>query len=656
VDSKSFLQEVWAAQPHEEGWVFLSIKRGDSWTDKALEWTSEGVRIPKLPRDADVYFCPNVFSEPERKRQFALPTVWLHADLDEVEPDAVALSPTTAWRTSKGRYQCLWRSTRPLAVKHFEALNQRLTYLTGADKGGWSVTKVLRVPGTLNHKRGKPQRVELMWDDLQHYLPKVVLNLVRDVKVVKQVGVKDLELPDITWDALYRRHKGILTTRARQLLRARKAVVGERSDRLWELEATLLECGVPREEVLLLVRGTVWNKYAGQRRELPQLWAEVCKAAENVGTRDKSRLSSSPDDGGVVVDRAEHRNGKVQEPGELSLVSYDRFLAQPAQAELWTVEGVWSYDAHGLIAGEPKTYKSLVATDLAVSVASGTPFLGRFEVPETGPVIIIQEENTVGMMKDRLEKIAVSRGIGGDIHKVTSKSITMSKADSLPIHLMNNKGLNLLDEDHVSWLEEQIRYVEPKLVVLDPLYLMIPGVDESSQVGVTPVLRDLLMLKQQYGVGILIVHHYNKPREEENRHPGYRITGSGVFYRWFESALYLEKGKEPCTVKMTPEHRGHAPEHAIHLEVDMGKMGDPYYHVEVDVRREEGTTGGMVSALLALVEEEPGITAVHAAKALGISRDRLMRLVKSEGFRVRKGKADGSRGRPSARIYLASER
>jgi hypothetical protein len=503
-----------------------------------------------------------------------------------------------------------------------------LTYLCDADKGGWSVTKLLRIPGTENHKREAPVRVDLLWHDLQHYQVKTVVSVVKGTKIKSSmVEGKELNIPDESPDDLYQLHKDKLTKRAKKLLRETRATIGERSDRLWELECLLLDAGIPPEEVFVLVRASVWNKYAGQRREIPQLWAEIQKA------------------------NAETESRKLGTQDGMRLISYAEFLEEPTPTQMWTVEGIWSHDAHGLIAGEPKTFKSFVAGDLAVSVASGTKFLGRFPVPEVGPVIIIQEENTPAMMKDRLEKIASSRGLTGDVSS-NGHQLTYTGAPDLPIYIMNNQRFNLTDKDHLALLEGWVRQIKPRLVVLDPIYLMMPGVDENSAVALTPILRDLLMIKQKYGVGILLIHHYNKPRDADERRPGNRISGSGVFYRWFESAVYLEKGRTAGEVIMTPEHRGAAPGGSIHMEFDIGEMGELDYHVDVEVRREVGA-GALRRVIKDIVAERPGLTLQELVDASGadVSKERVQRILDRMGYVTRRGKPDGTPGRPPLRVF-----
>lgn len=56
----------------------------------------------------------------------------------------------------------------------------------------------------------------------------------------------------------------------------------------------------------------------------------------------------------------------------------------PATAR-WLVRELWSAAAVGVIGGAPKSCKSFLGLDLAVSVASATACLGRFEVESPGP-------------------------------------------------------------------------------------------------------------------------------------------------------------------------------------------------------------------------------------------------------------------------------
>lgn len=578
-----FLSAIWSKQP-EGGYGFISTKNFDTgeWTDRSV------TEVPEvLAPVGDHYFTPNRFSENRRLRKHALPGRWLYADLDEVDPRGLSIAPTLAWETSPGRFQSAWLLDRPVNPRRLEILNQKLTYFTGADRGGWSLTKVLRIPGSPSNKRreqGISWTVRLISTregpgPLPTYTVQDMTALLADVDPQRgpEGGVPDLpDIDKLNAMSLWRRYRAALPARARQLFNATTVVRGDdRSARLWELEGLLLRAGLPAAHVLVLVRSTVWNKYAGQSRELRQLWSEI--------NRQKQEEKASEQPPPPKKERKKINGHKMPE-----LLTFRDFMTRPLPRPSWLVEGIWSETAHGVLAGEPKTLKSLFTLDLAVSIASGTPFLNSFAVPRTGPVILIQEENDPGDVHDRLLRISAARNLGpGVLPDATPGGTVIDFGQNLPIYLMNMEGFALTDEKWMKWLDERIARIKPALVVLDPLYLMTRGVDENSASEMIPILRNLLRLKQTHGTGVLIVHHYHKPqRESASKRSAHRISGTSAFHRWYASAVYAERvspdGEAPVVIKLSSDHRSHGGNGAFRVTFDLGSPDDLVYgsHVE----------------------------------------------------------------------------
>src|SRR6266699_3516369 len=71
-------------------------------------------------------------------------------------------------------------------------------------------------------------------------------------------------------------------------------------------------------------------------------------------------------------------------PRRLGLIPVTKNLQ--VQPRDWLVEGLWPQRAVGFIGGQPKAGKSWLALDLAISVATGTQFLGR-KVTLAGPFL-----------------------------------------------------------------------------------------------------------------------------------------------------------------------------------------------------------------------------------------------------------------------------
>lgn len=78
-----------------------------------------------------------------------------------------------------------------------------------------------------------------------------------------------------------------------------------------------------------------------------------------------------------------------------------------SEQQAWLIESLWGDAAVGIIGGAPKCCKSWLGLDMAVSVASGTPCLGRFQVPGQGKVLIFPAEDAAHNVRARIESICV---------------------------------------------------------------------------------------------------------------------------------------------------------------------------------------------------------------------------------------------------------
>lgn len=649
-----FVHTVWkinGAFERDGVWGFVARKDGTRWLQDEL--------TPPKPLYAEAagavwedttdngYFCPHLFRSGQRRDENhngrPARTRWLHADLDETDPRTIAPRPTVAWETSPGRYQALWLLTEFIGPLEFRDLNAKLNYAVGADTNGWSITKMLRVPFTKSLKYDDPHFVRLLWLELaREYRPKKIEKRVRHIPLsVAQAEMGDMPpLPDESADSILRRLK--LPSSTRMLIRARKTVVGQRSEKLWQLECSLLEAGATPIEAVVVVRHTVWNKFANTRRELPQLWTEVNKANKYLEEKQEATKPAS-------------KVKSTKRPHKRSLfVPYGKLMSTMPPSQLWLIESVWGYQGHGLIVGEPKTYKSLIAMDMAFSVATATPFLNTFPIPKKGPVILIQRENPDHLVQDRFRKMAYARGLGGSYNGTRSngKAISVRLPTDAPIYsLPLNVPFDLREDDDLKMLRKEIKRLKPSLVVLDPLYRLAPGMDENDNAQVAVLLDRLMPLKFDLGVGLLIVHHMNKPQADEKRSPITRISGAGTFGRWFESALYLEKGREFGSVVMTPEHRMATPAGKIYVDILMGEIGDLDFDLEVQVVKEEIVS--IKKRVRELINANSGIKVSDASRMLDLSPERLKRLIsKMNDVAVRKGKPDGTPGRPSPRLYM----
>jgi hypothetical protein len=623
-DTREFLDDVWYAH-QQTGFACISQK-SDEWKDHLFKYSInqelDRAQIP-ISRE-ELYFCPNLFDGGARRQGSVLPSRWLYADLDESDPDELAIPPTACWETSPGRWQALWALKRPLAPQVHRKLNQKLTYFCNADIGGWGLTKVLRVPGSVSVKHGEPFHIEVPELTKVEYDPQELWEAVKHIQTDRIVVAGKV---DVKSTKQARRLMRKVPAKIRPLVRRR--VVADRSKHLYHVIAALQEAGFEAGDAatVAMLSPVARDKYG------PRLKEQLELAAGKVYAKDIKRKPAK-----------NHANG-VASPFTMEAVN--RFMAKDIPTPKWLIDGIWSEEAHGMIAGEHKAFKSLVALDLAVSVASGTNFLGHFPVPKVGHVAFIQEENPAGFVKDRLEKILFSRGLGPGVTSFKENELSLRGPSDVPLSLMLNQKFHLTDDDHLDFLYGQVEKHNTKLVVLDPLYLMTPGVDENSAHAMTPILEALLRMKQELGCGVLLIHHYKKQNRDQ---PFFgeddRISGTGTFGRWYESLLLIERGDEPSQIRLVPKHRMESPTAGLIVDFDMGPMGDPYYAPQVSVPQDEAAE--LFHRIRELIAGEPGVTVAALAKELEMRGERLKRqLERMDDVRVKE-----MPGKQSPKLYV----
>lgn len=562
--SIAILKAIWGRQ---KGFVFLNTKHGTAWREHPFEYPKNIKDIERYVKEwedkgHDLYWCPLVFKEPKRIKANVLPTAnILWADLDEVNPDTLGdLTPSIAWASSDNRYQALWLLDDKHDVYEVEELNKDLTYSIGADKGGWDITQVLRIPGTKNHKYDPPQEGKLLWAKKRIYD-------FEDLKRDLGGAASSTKLTDVLKDwKIPQRIHDLLTADPSEV------TVGERSDRLWEIETALVEAGVPVLTIVNVIKACPWNKFKGRRDEVDQIYKEVLKAEQHVKLREKPSAHTT------VLKETNWA------------VPYDTFISKKTGKPEWLIKDIWQAGTYGMIAGEPKTYKSVLATDLALSVATGKPFLGVYEVMKRGSVLFVQEENNEQTVQDRVYKIANHKGL------VTHTSDGIPIVESIPIRFSNNFGIDLTDDESRELLEDTIKDFSPVLVVLDPLYMMLGKAEENSATEVRDILRWLTYLRNTYGCAIIICHHYSKQKDGKARRGGTQIRGTSEFHAWVESALYIKTTTEQNTVEIEREFRAFPSMPQFTVKMELGEPGELYYRpmvkaakfsVEMEVKKED---------------------------------------------------------------------
>jgi len=229
----------------------------------------------------------------------------------------------------------------------------------------------------------------------------------------------------------------------------------------------------------------------------------------------------------------------VQRASELSIDS--------APLTHWLVQGLWSDQAVGILGGEPKCCKSFLALDLAVSVASGAPCLRQFPVLHTGPVLLFPAEDSLAVVRGRLEGICSAAGVG---------------FQSLPVEVITVPTLRLDTPKDRERLTNTVQAHQPRLLILDPL-IRLHRLDENDASQIAALLSYLRQLQRAFQVAILVVHHARK--DANAARPGQALRGSSELHGWGDSNLYMRRRGAQLT--LSTEHRAAASQNHIPLQL-----------------------------------------------------------------------------------------
>jgi RecA-family ATPase len=279
-------------------------------------------------------------------------------------------------------------------------------------------------------------------------------------------------------------------------------------------------------------------------------------------------------------------------------------------AERWLVEELWGASSVGVIGGAPKCAKTWLGLDMALSVATGTACLGKYAVPEPGPVLVYLAEDALPVVRERVEGMARYRGIdlaGVEIHVITAPSLRLDR-----------------DRDRMRLLETS-KQLRPRLLVLDPL-VRLHGIDENHAGEVAELLAYFRSLQRQLDLSVLLVHHTRK-NAAGGAAAGQGLRGSSDIHAFGDSNLYLRRTSDRLV--LSGEHRAasaSAPVYLelvatdakmIHLEV-IGELRDGSAKPTMD-----GKQRSLEQQVLDLLGQGATVTRAKLRDSLGVKNERL---------------------------------
>jgi hypothetical protein len=182
----------------------------------------------------------------------------------------------------------------------------------------------------------------------------------------------------------------------------------------------------------------------------------------------------------------------------------------------WIADGWLGEGDLVIFGGEWASGKSLIALDLAISVATGIHWMGRIPIAKVGPVIYVDEENNARNVTRRLSRMVRGRNLDPDL------------AASIPLRYLTKNHLRLDAPRGLSTLRTEIEAHRPVLVVLDSL-IRFHGADENSNTDMAALFGEAIVpLATKYNCAFVVLDHMRKPSKEDERFDqGHRVRGAG---------------------------------------------------------------------------------------------------------------------------------
>jgi hypothetical protein len=231
-----------------------------------------------------------------------------------------------------------------------------------------------------------------------------------------------------------------------------------------------------------------------------------------------------------TIEGARRKTGTVggADQKEAAFVDFGTVHDAPPPAVGWLVERIWPQGARGWIAGEAKLGKSWLALELAVAIASGTPFLGTFNVPTPGRVFYLTEESNLRNLYNRLRMILLAKGLDPEILRGQLQLLVRQRV-KLTDPRWSTRILHAIDRD------------KPVAVFLDPLRRYHDG-GENDSTDLVAVLDAAASFQERPGdhrVAVPIVHHMRKRSvATADERAGQQMRGSSDLHAWGDAALY----------------------------------------------------------------------------------------------------------------------
>jgi RecA-family ATPase len=259
--------------------------------------------------------------------------------------------------------------------------------------------------------------------------------------------------------------------------------------------------------------------------------------------------------------------------------------------------------------GSSKSFKTWTLLDLAISVATGTKWLGC--ATAQGKVLFVNFEIQPHAWQRRIAAVVKAKGV---------------ELPSGTIQLWNLRGHAADFGQLIPRIIQRIRRENFALIILDPIYKLYGGTDENKAGDVAALLNSLETLATETGAAIAFGAHFAKGNAA-GKEAIDRISGSGVFARDPDSLLIFTKHEADDAFTVEPILRNFAPVAPFAVRWQFPLMNraddlDPAKLKQAGGRKKEHDPKKLLAAIANTTAEKP-VSISAWAKAAKVIRQTL---------------------------------
>jgi hypothetical protein len=219
------------------------------------------------------------------------------------------------------------------------------------------------------------------------------------------------------------------------------------------------------------------------------------------------------------------------------LLDFGAIMRDPLPPVNYLVAPLITAGSRVMLYAEWATYKTFLMLHLALHLAAGRPWLGKFAVPAAKRVLYVDEEMPEYELRRRIQRLAIGAGLD---------------AEQLPFRALSRQGLRVKDGMAKALLLALDKHAfDPEVIIVDSFRRVLVGSEnESEKVADFWRLVDPLVLTDDPANDrtLIVTHHMRKYSAQGNNDVRNRASGSTDILAGVDAGFALSRQRKDVVV------------------------------------------------------------------------------------------------------------